>query len=99
MSKYGREGFKSSMPSLRTGRYDHACAGYYKQTINGPIFVLMVAGGMEAELLGESLKVRCDNISGNYYSRQAQAFQFDDTNFASFKLAGILPHPIGNAMQ
>ena len=54
MSKYGREGFKSSMPSLRTGRYDHACTGYHKQTKDGPMFVLMVAGGIQAELLGES---------------------------------------------
>ena len=43
------------------------------------------------------MKVRFDNISGK--TRQAKVFQFDDTNFASFKLAGILPHPIGNAMQ
>ena len=42
VTKYGPVGFLKSFPPLRTGRYDHACSGYYDQEEH---FILLVAGG------------------------------------------------------
>ena len=43
VSQYGPEGFIADLPELITGRWDHACAGYYDDMDN---FVLLVAGGI-----------------------------------------------------
>ena len=42
MTKYGPEGFIADLPDLITGRWDHACAGYYDDLDH---FVLLVVGG------------------------------------------------------
>lgn len=43
MSKYGPEGFQADLPELITGRWKHACAGYYDEQDH---FVLLVVGGV-----------------------------------------------------
>ena len=42
VAKFGPNGFIESLPNLKTGRRDHACAGYYNAQDH---FVLLVAGG------------------------------------------------------
>ena len=42
VAKFGPNGFIEFLPNLNTGRFHHACAGYYNAQDN---FVLLVAGG------------------------------------------------------
>ena len=40
--KYDPNGKLDELPELKTGRFNHACAGYYQEDN----FVLIIAGGM-----------------------------------------------------
>ena len=42
VTKFGPNGFLEFLPNLKTGRKDHACAGYYDAQDH---FVLLVVGG------------------------------------------------------
>ena len=42
MTQYSFNGSRVDLPDLNTGRYDHACSGYYNQQDQ---FVLLVVGG------------------------------------------------------
>ena len=44
VAKFGPNGFIEFLPNLKTGRNDHACAGYYDAQDR---FVLLVAGGAD----------------------------------------------------
>ena len=56
MSQYdASEGFRADLPELVTGRYSHACSGYY----DGDNLVLLVTGGLETEFSGEELSEDC----------------------------------------
>ena len=44
VAKFGPNGFIEFLPSLKTGRTNHVCAGYYNSQDN---FVLLVAGGRD----------------------------------------------------
>ena len=43
VAKFGPNGFIEFLPNLKTGRTEHACAGYYNAQDR---FVLLVAGGL-----------------------------------------------------
>lgn len=43
MSLYGPNGFEADLPELISGRWNHACAGYYDDL---DYFVLLVVGGI-----------------------------------------------------
>ena len=42
VTQYSFNGSRVDLPDLNTGRYDHACSGYYNQQDQ---FVLLVVGG------------------------------------------------------
>ena len=43
VTQYGPDGSSKDLAGLNTGRFDHGCAGYYKEQDN---FVLLVVGGV-----------------------------------------------------
>ena len=55
--RYGEDGFKEYLPSLKEERFSHACSGYYDGESN---LVLLVFGGFRSEHI-EKLNVKRDS--------------------------------------
>ena len=88
VTQYGPDGFLRDLPELNTGRFDHACSGYYNQQ---DVFVLLVVGG-RTEAGGERPSLFCYSLVLIFYLdilSSTEVFELGSTNWNTLSLSPL----------